>query len=92
MSGDFMHYLKSVFEADLLDLFQENILTNTYAKNLMPFLSRTAASFRVSSHLLIPFTSIYTFDFICFGFEKLFTWTSKITMSATKEDSNFLSR
>ena len=80
MSHDFIHYLKSVFEADLLDLFHENVLPNTYAKNIMPFLSRTAASFRVSSHLLIPFISIYAFEFICFGYRKAFHWDPQNTL------------
>ena len=56
MSHDFIGYVKSIFEADLLDIFQKEIMPSIYAKNLMPknlmpFLSRTAASFRVSTHL-----------------------------------------
>ena len=51
MSHDFIHYLKSVFETDLWDLFQTKVMPNTCTKQIMSFVSQTAASFRVSTHL-----------------------------------------
>ena len=56
MSHDFIHYLKSVFETDLWDLFQAKIMPKTCTEQVMSFLSKTAASFRVSTHLLNQFT------------------------------------
>ena len=56
MSHDFIHYLKSVFETDLRDLFQAKIMPKTCTEQVMSFLSKTAASFRVSTHLLNQFT------------------------------------
>jgi len=70
MSHDFIGYVKSIFEADLLDIFQKEIMPSIYAKNLMPknlmpFLSRTAASFRVSTHLFqfIHLKNVVTINF-----------------------------
>ena len=56
MSHDFIHYLKSVFETDLCDLFQTRIMPEIGTKQIMTFVSQTAASFRVSTHLLNQFT------------------------------------
>jgi len=53
MSHDFIHYLKSVFETDLCDLFQTRIMPEIGTKQIMTFVSQTAASFRVSTHLNI---------------------------------------